>query len=112
MGRHVRAVALAIAPNTLARAFNGFMRVTQQRSLDGPYISPGELPVERTQSAQIEQRVSGDGAGEIDVRIEVAHGERSRRPEQRLAAMQARVARSSNRSPAAALAIHKDDMVE
>src|SRR6476661_11271719 len=57
-------------------------------------------------------RVAGDAAGVIDVRIEIALGERARRTKHRLPPVQTGIARARHRPPLAALAIDEDDVVE
>src|SRR5262249_25707769 len=88
------------------------MRVREQRALDFPYVAVGGPPVVAAEHAQIDNGIAGDAAGEVEVWIEIAERERTRRGEDRLAAVQPRVPRSRHRSPAAAVAIEEDHVIE
>src|SRR5262249_55047933 len=62
--------------------------------------------------AQIETGEAFDGAGGVDVFVDIALDERADRAEGRLAAVQAGIARAGDRAPAARLAVEKQDVVE
>src|SRR5262249_35773643 len=110
--RPVRAIPRAVAPDALARSFEGLVPIAQQRSLDRPHVSAGKPPVIGSQPAQIEHSVSGKTSGEVDVRIEIAHGERAYGTEHRLSPVQAWVARARDGPPSTAFTVHEDDVIE
>ena len=71
-----------------------------------------KAPVVGAEHAQVHHRVRFDAAGEVDVPLEIAERQRSRRGEHRLPAVQPGIARARHRSPAVRSSIHEDDMVE
>ena len=88
------------------------MRVVEQHPLDLPHVRVRQPPVVVAHHAQIDDGVAGDAAGEVDVRIDVAERQRARRGEDRLPAVQARIARARDRSPAAAPPVDEDHVIE
>src|SRR5262249_53210174 len=61
---------------------------------------------------EVDDRVAGDPASEVDVRVEIAERQRSRRREHRTAAMQPRIAGASNRAPPPASPVNEYYVVE
>src|SRR6266540_3071856 len=108
----VVSVLRAQAPNPRMRCLDPVVPSLDQKPLDRPHVLGREPPIIRSQPAQIDQRVSLDAAGGVDIRIEVAHDERADRAEHRLSPVQTRVARPRHRAPAAALPVYEDDVVE
>src|SRR5260221_2184880 len=75
--RQVRSIPRTISLDALARCLERLMPETQEGSLDRPHVPAGKPPIVRSQPAQIEQPIPGDTSGEIDVWVEIAHGERT-----------------------------------
>src|SRR3954464_2225667 len=88
------------------------MRQVQQHPLYFPDISWRQSPVVVADLAQICDRVTRDPAREIDVRVDVAQGQRSRRGKHRFTPVQSRITRSSDRSPPAVLTIDEEDVIQ
>src|SRR5262245_51696190 len=110
--RQVGSIAPTKSPDALAASPERLVPETQERAFDRPHVFSSKPPIVRSQPAQIEQPISGDASGEVDVRVEIAHGERTQRTKDRLSPVQARITRARHRTPAAALAINKDDVVQ
>src|SRR5438034_5632545 len=88
------------------------MRPLEQQSLDLPHVGFRQSPVVVPEHAQVDDGVRLYAPGEVDVRVEVAEGERARGGEHGLPAMQSRIARPRDRSPSAWSAVDEDDVVE
>src|SRR5215510_4432298 len=110
--RPVRAIPRAVAPDALAHSFERLVPITQKSSLDRPHVPAGKPPVIGSQPAQIEHRVSGQTSGEVDVRIEIAHGERACGTEHRLSSVQAWITRARHGPPSTAFKVYEDDVIE
>src|SRR5262245_24767642 len=110
--RAVCSIPRAISQDALAPAPERLMPEAQKGSLDRPHVFPRKPPIIAAQPAQIEEPISGETPGEVDVRIEIAPGERAQRTKDRLSAMQAWITRARHGAPTAALAVNKDDVVE
>src|SRR5262249_19706478 len=88
--RQVCSIAPTKSPDALAASPERLVPETQERAFDRPHVFSSKPPIVRSQPAQIEQPISGDASGEVDVRVEIAHGERTQRTKDRLSPVQAR----------------------
>ena len=89
------------------------VRSVEQDALGFPHVRFREPPVVAAeQIAEIDDGVGGHAPGEVHVRIDVAERKRARRREDRLAAVQAGIARARHRSPSSAAPVDEDHVVE
>ena len=88
------------------------MRPVAKQALHLPEISIRQPPVVRIQHSQVEHAITLDPSRVIYVSLRIALRESARRPEERLAAMQAGITRTRNGSPPRLRAINPDHMIE
>src|SRR5262249_26193544 len=100
------------ARDALARGPDAPMADPREKPLDRPHVLARKAPIVGIECAQVDDGEAGDAGGRVDIRIEVAQRQRARTSKNRLAPMQARITRSGDRTPAAALAIDEDDVIE
>src|SRR5262249_54414150 len=86
--------------------------VAQQSSLDRPHVPARKPPVIGSQPAQIEHGIPGKTSGEVDVRIEIAHGERAYGMEYGLSPVQTWITRARHGPPSTAFPVYEDDVIE
>ena len=79
---------------------------------DFPDVSIGQPPVVRIENAKIEHTIPLDATRVIHVTLSVAQREGAWRTEERLSAMQPRIARACHRSPPCLRAIHENHVIE
>src|SRR5262249_26123246 len=108
----VLAVPPAQRVDPLSGRLNLAVRIVEQDALDFPRIAFRRPPVVAGENAKIDNRVAGDAAGVVDIRIEIAQRQRTRRREDRLATVESRVSRPGDRAPSAAVPVQEDDMIE
>src|SRR5947208_16222486 len=89
------------------------MRVIEQHALDLPDVRLRETPVVVAHLLRhVNNRISGDSARKVDVRIGVAERKCARSGEDRLAAVQPGIPRARDGSPSAAMLIDEDNGIE
>src|SRR2546429_4697724 len=69
--RPISLVPRAQAADARACGLDALMRRVDEKPLDRPYVSGREPPVVAPEPAQIDERITGDAAGRIDIRIEI-----------------------------------------
>ena len=74
--------------------------------------SPTAASRSRPSTSQIDDRVAGDAAVIVDVRLDVAERERARGAEDRLAPVQSGIARAADRSPSPAVPIDEQHVIQ
>ena len=88
------------------------MRVFEQETFDLPHVGFRHPPVIVAKKPEIDNGVGGDAPGEVDVGIDVAEREIPWTREDRLAAVQPRIAGARDRPPSPARTVREDHVVE
>jgi len=88
------------------------VRIVDQELLEFPHVPAGEPPVVALEFAEVDQRIAGEPAGEVHVRIVIAPHQVADRAEHRFPAVQAGVARSRHRTPPAAVPEEEEHVIE
>ena len=109
---HERVIAGAQTRDARIRRSDGAMRQVDQDLLHMPQVVRRAAPVVASERPQVEHAVAGDASADVDVGLDVAAGEIAQRAEDRLAAVQSRVARPCDAAPAGGRAVHEDHVIE
>src|SRR5688572_12660461 len=88
------------------------VRPIPQQSLDFPEIAGRKPPVIAAELAQVDDRVSLDAAGVVDVALYIAQSEITGSPEHRPAAVQSRIPGARNRSPSFWALVYEQHVIE
>ena len=90
--RPVRSIALAKPIDSAIGADNPAVASIEQHALHLPHVLVGQPPVVVSKNPQIDHGVTDQPAREVDVRVDIAEGKRSRAGKDGLAPMQPRIA--------------------
>ena len=88
------------------------MWCVQQHPLDLPHVSIRQPPVVPAHHAEIDDRIARHTSSEVHVGIDIAERQRSWSREERFTAVEAGVAGTRDRTPAPAMLVDEQDVIE